>query len=122
MSDLTYLLLAIAAISVAAFIPRVIPFLLPKGRIKSRFLNSFLNYIPYSVLGAMIFPAIFFATSSLLASIAMSSHRRSTQGSNDALLEQITTEQEVVLPNTIAPVATDAVQQATETDATEVNE
>ena len=70
MSDLTYLLLAIAAISVAAFIPRVIPFLLPKGRIKSRFLNSFLNYIPYSVLGAMIFPAIFFATSSLLASIA----------------------------------------------------
>ena len=59
---------------------------------------------------------------SLLASIAMSSHRRSTQGSNDALLEQITTEQEVVLPNTIAPVATDAVQQATETDATEVNE
>ena len=70
MSDLTYLLIAIAAISVAAFIPRVIPFLLPKGRIKSRFLNSFLNYIPYSVLGAMIFPAIFFATSSLLASIA----------------------------------------------------
>lgn len=70
MSNLTYLLLAIAAISVAAFIPRVIPFLLPKGRIKSRFLNSFLNYIPYSVLGAMIFPAIFFATSSLLASIA----------------------------------------------------
>ena len=70
MSDLTYLLLAIAAISVAAFIPRVIPFLLPKGRIKSRFLNSFFNYIPYSVLGAMIFPAIFFATSSLLASIA----------------------------------------------------
>ena len=70
MSVLTYLLLAIAAISVAAFIKRVIPFLLPKGRIKSRFLNSFLNYIPYSVLGAMIFPAIFFATSSLLASIA----------------------------------------------------
>ena len=66
--------------------------------------------------------AIAIVVLSLLASIAMSSHRRSTQGSNDALLEQITTEQEVVLPNTIAPVATDAVQQATETDATEVNE
>ncbi len=66
--------------------------------------------------------AIAIVVLSLLASIAMSSHRRSTQGSNDALLEQITTEQEVVLPNTIAPVATDAAQQATETDATEVNE
>ena len=66
--------------------------------------------------------AIAIVVLSLLASIAMSSHRRSTQGSNDALLEQITTEQEVVPPNTIAPVATDAVQQATETDATEVNE
>ena len=66
--------------------------------------------------------AIAIVVLSLLASIAMSSHRRSTQGSNDALLEQITTEQEVVLPNTSAPVATDAVQQATETDATEVNE
>ena len=66
--------------------------------------------------------AIAIVVLSLLASIAMSSHRRSTQGSNDALLEQITTEQEVVLPNTIAPVATDAVQQATETDATEVHE
>ena len=66
--------------------------------------------------------AIAIVVLSLLASIAMSSHRRSTQGSNDALLEQMTTEQEVVLPNTIAPVATDAVQQATETDATEVNE
>lgn len=66
--------------------------------------------------------AIAIVVLSLLASIAMSSHRRSTQGSNDALLEQITTEQEVALPNTIAPVATDAAQQAAETAATEVAE
>lgn len=66
--------------------------------------------------------AIAIVVLSLLASIAMSSHRRSTQGSNDALLEQITTEQEVALPNTIAPVATDAAQQAAETAVTEVAE
>lgn len=66
--------------------------------------------------------AIAIVVLSLLASIAMSSHRRSTQGSNDALLEQITTEQEVALPNTIAPVAADAAQQAAETAATEVAE
>lgn len=70
MNDTAYIILAVAAISLAAFLPRVIPFLLPKGKIKSRFLNSFLNYIPYSVLGAMIFPAIFFATSSVIASVA----------------------------------------------------
>ena len=70
MNEVTYIILAVAAISLASFLPRAIPFLLPKGRIKSRFLNSFLNYIPYSVLGAMIFPAIFFATSSVIASAA----------------------------------------------------
>ena len=69
MSNLTYTILALALICIASFIPRVIPFLLPKGKIKSQFLNSFLNYIPYSVLGAMIFPAIFFATSNTIASI-----------------------------------------------------
>ena len=69
MSNLTYTILALVLICIASFIPRVIPFLLPKGKIKSQFLNSFLNYIPYSVLGAMIFPAIFFATSNTIASI-----------------------------------------------------
>ena len=69
MSNSTYTILALALICIASFIPRVIPFLLPKGKIKSQFLNSFLNYIPYSVLGAMIFPAIFFATSNTIASI-----------------------------------------------------
>ena len=69
MSNTTYIILALLFICIASFIPRVIPFLLPKGKIKSQFLNSFLNYIPYSVLGAMIFPAIFFATSNTIASI-----------------------------------------------------
>ena len=42
---------------------------------------------------------------SLLASIAMSSHRRNTLGAGDKVLEQITTEREIALPNTVAPVA-----------------
>ena len=70
MSETLYIILALALICIASFLPRVIPFLLPKGKIKSQFINSFLNYIPYSVLGAMIFPAIFFATSNMIASIA----------------------------------------------------
>ena len=69
MTNTLYIIIALALICIASFLPRVIPFLLPKGKIKSQFLNSFLNYIPYSVLGAMIFPAIFFATSNTIASI-----------------------------------------------------
>lgn len=44
---------------------------------------------------------------SLLASIAMSSHRRSRFGGNDKVLEQVTTEREIALPNTVAPVVSE---------------
>jgi branched-subunit amino acid transport protein len=37
---------------------------------KSKFLKSFLYYVPFSVLGAMTFPSIFFATSNLYAALA----------------------------------------------------
>lgn len=36
-------------------------------RIKSKWLKSFLYYIPYAVLGAMTFPAIFFSTGSVFS-------------------------------------------------------
>jgi len=55
--------------------------------------------------------AIAIVVLSLLASIAMSSHRRSLQGSGDRVLEQITTEREIALPNTVAP-AIPATEQA----------
>ncbi|MEG2513633.1 MAG: AzlD domain-containing protein [Acetivibrio sp.] len=49
---------------------RVIPFVLCRGKVKSRFLKSFLAYVPYTVLGAMTFPAIFYATTTLYSAIA----------------------------------------------------
>ncbi|MEG1741724.1 MAG: AzlD domain-containing protein [Acetivibrio sp.] len=49
---------------------RVIPFILCRGKVKSRFLKSFLAYVPYTVLGAMTFPAIFYATTTLYSAIA----------------------------------------------------
>ena len=41
-----------------------------KHKIKNKFFNSFLYYIPYTVLAAMTIPAIFTATGSLLSAIA----------------------------------------------------
>lgn len=49
---------------------RVIPFLIFRKKIENRFVRSFLYYIPYTVLGAMTFPAVFYATNSLFTAIA----------------------------------------------------
>lgn len=41
------------------YLIRVMPLLLIKKKIENRFVRSFLMYVPYTVLGAMTFPAIF---------------------------------------------------------------
>ncbi len=52
------------------YIIRVMPLLLIRKEIKNRFIRSFLQYIPYTVLGAMTFPAIFHAVENPVAGIA----------------------------------------------------
>ncbi|MEG1945784.1 MAG: AzlD domain-containing protein [Lachnospiraceae bacterium] len=49
---------------------RVLPFIAFRKKIKNRFFRSFLMYVPYTVLGAMTFPAVFYATGSLVTSMA----------------------------------------------------
>ena len=39
------------------YLVRMLPLVLMKGRIKNRFLLSFLHYIPYAVLSVMTVPA-----------------------------------------------------------------
>ena len=46
------------------YLIRMLPFTLVRGKIRSRFLRSLLHYIPYAVLAAMTFPAIFYSTGS----------------------------------------------------------
>ena len=58
----------IAVMAVTTYLIRVIPFAAVRGKIKSRFINSVLYYIPYAVLSAMTFPAIFFATGDVISS------------------------------------------------------
>lgn len=41
---------------------RLLPLTLIRGRIKNRFLRSFLYYVPYVTLAVMTFPAILTAT------------------------------------------------------------
>ncbi len=58
----------IAVMAVTTYLIRVIPFAAVRGKIKSRFINSMLYYIPFAVLSAMTFPAIFFATGDVISS------------------------------------------------------
>ena len=52
------------------YLIRVIPFVLINKKIENRFINSFLYYIPYTVLSAMTFPAILYATGSMISAAA----------------------------------------------------
>lgn len=52
------------------YIIRMIPFTFFNKRIKSRFIRSFLKYIPYTVLSAMTIPAIFYSTGNIATAIA----------------------------------------------------
>ena len=62
-----YLLLAIFVMALVTYLIRSIPLAAIRGRVKSRFLASFLYYAPYAVLSAMTVPAIFSATNSPLS-------------------------------------------------------
>ncbi len=66
----TRLLLYIAVMAGVTYLIRMLPFVLMRRQITSRFLRSFLYYIPYSVLSAMAFPAILYATGSMISAVA----------------------------------------------------
>lgn len=51
------------------YLVRMLPFVLVRGKIKNRFIRSFLYYVPYSVLSVMTIPAIFFSTGSFISAL-----------------------------------------------------
>lgn len=53
----------------STYLIRVIPFVIIRKKIKNQFINSFLYYIPYTVLTAMTFPAALFVTGHLISAI-----------------------------------------------------
>lgn len=56
--------------AVTTYLLRMIPFTIFRRKIRSRFARSFFYYIPYAVLSAMTFPAIFFSTGNLWSATA----------------------------------------------------
>ena len=61
--------LYIAVMAGVTYLIRMLPMTVFTGKIQSRFVRSFLFYVPYAVLGAMTFPAILFSTGSLVSAL-----------------------------------------------------
>ena len=57
------------AMALTTYMIRMLPFTLFRKKLTSRFARSFFAYIPYAVLAAMTFPAIFFTTGSLIPAL-----------------------------------------------------
>lgn len=69
MINLSKKLIAVFLMAIVTYVIRLVPIAVFTRKIKSRFLKSFLFYIPFAVLGAMTFPSILFSTSNIYFSI-----------------------------------------------------
>lgn len=70
MSDTLLFLKYVAVMASVTYAVRAVPLVLCKNKIQNTFIKSFLYYVPYAVLGAMTFPSIFYATSSVITAAA----------------------------------------------------
>lgn len=68
--NLNYCLLCILIMALVTYIPRALPITIFRGRIRSRYIRTFLAYTPYAVLGALTFPDIIYSTGNLLSAAA----------------------------------------------------
>lgn len=59
----------VLVMALTTYLIRALPLVLIKKEITSRFIKSFLYYVPYVCLAAMTFPAIVYATSSPISAI-----------------------------------------------------
>lgn len=62
--------LYIFTMALTTYLIRVLPLTIFRKPIRSRFLRSFLHYVPYACLSAMTFPAILSSTASILSGAA----------------------------------------------------
>ena len=62
--------LYILTMAVTTYLIRVLPLTLFRKPIKSRFIRSFLHYVPYAVLAAMTIPGILSSTGDIRTAIA----------------------------------------------------
>lgn len=60
----------IFVMALVTYLVRVLPLTLIRGEIQNRTIRSFLYYVPYVTLAVMTFPAMIFATGTIISGIA----------------------------------------------------
>lgn len=69
MNEMLKFFLYLLVMSGVTYLVRMLPLVFFRKKIRSRFVRSFLYYIPYTVLSVMTFPAIFYSTGSLWSAL-----------------------------------------------------
>ncbi len=67
--NLRYAFIAVILMAIVTYIPRVLPIVVFRKEIKSKYIKSFLRYVPYAVLGALTFPDIFYSTKNITTAV-----------------------------------------------------
>ncbi len=67
---ISYIIISMLIMAGITYLIRMIPMAVFRKKIKSRFVQSFLYYVPYSVLAAMTFPAVFSVTGTTASAVA----------------------------------------------------
>lgn len=67
--NLKYAFIAVIIMAIVTYIPRVLPIAIFRREIKSRYIKSFLSYVPFAVLGALTFPDIFYSTGNIATAL-----------------------------------------------------
>lgn len=68
--NITYAFTAVALMAIFTYFTRVLPIVVFRNEIKSKYIKSFLRYVPFAVLGALTFPDIFYSTNNIYTAVA----------------------------------------------------
>lgn len=68
--DYTKVLIIIFVTGLIMYLMRMLPLVFCRGKIKNRFVQSFLSYVPFAVLTSMTIPEVFTSTSSVISAAA----------------------------------------------------
>lgn len=63
------LILALLIMAIVTYIIRLLPLTFFRRKITNPYIRSFLNFVPFAVLGAMIFPDVLSSTGNILSAL-----------------------------------------------------
>lgn len=63
------MLIAVFLMALVTYLPRMLPMAVFRKELRSKYIKSFLYYVPYAVLAALTFPDIIYSTNSIYSAI-----------------------------------------------------